>query len=248
MLIAVLNESRLSADDVDRMVLAVAIQVAEHVTPLWGKLAVAVLFYRDAGLIPKQTDLDVWKIVIFDHADQAGALGYHALGPDGKPYGRVFVDPTLACGGGILAPTSPGGGTVSAVLSHEVLETLVDQTANLWADGPEGAAWSMCALEICDPVESDLYEIALEDGFVTVSSFVTPEWFDMFAKAKFDYLGKLTAPFGMSPGGYMIVRDGDQSARQIFASYQGNELLAATKEHPAARTARRLAHKPRRVP
>jgi hypothetical protein len=41
---------------------------------------------------------------------------------------------------------------------------------------------------------------------VQVSNFVLPEWFDSVVSAgeKFDYLGKATAPFSMTPGGYWV--------------------------------------------
>ena len=35
-----------------------------------------------------------YPLVLFDDAEQAGALGYHAETPDGRPYGRVFVGPS----------------------------------------------------------------------------------------------------------------------------------------------------------
>jgi hypothetical protein len=52
-------------------------------------------------------------------------------------------------------------------------------------------------------VQSDFYMI---DG-VAVSNFVTGPWFNpMAARAsKFDYMGKLKAPFSMSKGGYLVL-------------------------------------------
>jgi hypothetical protein len=37
------------------------------------------------------TEQGAWKIVFFDDADTAGALGYHSDGQHGLPYGHVLV-------------------------------------------------------------------------------------------------------------------------------------------------------------
>ena len=59
---------------------------------------------------------------------------------------------------------------------------------------------------------------------VSVSNFLFPSWFNPEATLKlnapFDYLKKLTAPFTMDAGGYMIVaiisKEGQVTAEQIF--------------------------------
>lgn len=68
----------------------------------------------------------------------------------------------------------------------------------------------------CDAVESDSY---LVDG-VAVSNFVLQAFFDAHAEtgSKFDFLGKLRAPFSMSRGGYQITRTEPGKTSQIFAA------------------------------
>lgn len=203
-MIAVLNKStRFSSDDAKVAVQAVAYQVRYHAAPAWKKTNAPVVFYS--------TDTDVppgaWPIVIFDNADQAGVLGWHSEGPDGKPFGRVFVGPVLDNGGSALH----GPLTVASVLSHEVLEAYVDPTVNLSAQAPNGDTW---ALEVGDPVESNSYDVTVHDAngvahIVSVSDFVTPAFFDDSpAKgSKFSHTGAATAPFKVAPGGYAVVNN-----------------------------------------
>src|SRR5438445_751400 len=112
-----------------------------------------------------------------DDAEQAGALGYHAETPDGRPYGRVFVGPVLDHGGGWLE----GQLSVSTVVSHECCELFCDPNVNLWADDAQGRAY---AVEACDPVEADSYEVSVEGRVVAVSNFVHPAWFDARATSR----------------------------------------------------------------
>jgi hypothetical protein len=203
MLIAVLNKSSIiSNEDVKLMTLGVAKQAREQAAPVWD-LKPPKVVYRDSEEV---TEPGAFKVVIFDDADLAGALGYHSDGPDGLPYGRVFVK-----------ITQKHNLSVSGVLSHEVLEIMMDPQANYWADNwNEGLSY---ALEVADPVESDYYKVSVEGGEVEVSNFVLPGWFDPHppAGSKFDWLGKLSKPFTMTDGGYVIIRD-QTADRAVFGA------------------------------
>ncbi len=173
-----------------RIVAALGRQLAEHVTPTWGRVVPMLQF---GGVAPAGAS----QIVILKNADQADALGYHDETPDGAPYGRVFLKPIFASGGTLLE----GANSLSVTLSHELLELVGDPSANLWADGPGGYSY---ALELCDAVEGDAYEI---DG-VSVANFVFPGFFDPQGAAgvRLDFMRQLTTPFAMTPGGYQIRR------------------------------------------
>lgn len=159
--------------------------VARH----WGEYV-----YRLSALLRQSG----WRIVLLDDADQADALGYHDVGPDG-PYARVFVNPILQHGG----TWTDGALSVSVTVSHEAIETVLDPAANRWANDGGGMLW---ALEGCDAVESDCYQ----HGDVTVSNFVQPNYFNPWATDNFDYLNVCSRPFEVRPGGYAITlgRDG----------------------------------------
>lgn len=231
MQIAVLNKSDKLADrncDVVLMATACSRQLRRHACPAWNRAPASVVFCTDDTLIPPGAH----PIYLFDKSDQADALGYHDETPDGVVYGRVFIDPVIDAGGEVLT----GAWSVSSVLSHEVLELFGDPNCNLWATANDGYDY---ALELGDPVEADSYDINVSGHVVSVSNFVLPEWFDDFPPegSKFDYLGKLTAAFSMTPGGYVIYKDSGTVKQKFGAAYP--EWKKATKGHAAARSARR---------
>jgi hypothetical protein len=205
--IAVVNQSSLVSDDeIAAIVPALQRQVSEHFSPLWG---------IDAGISTVQQNAADWLCFILDDADQANALGYHDITAAGQPIIKIFARDSAAAG----VP-------LSSVISHEILEELADP----WIDGmvlaDNGAgAGRLYATEVCDPVEADLYEI---DG-VQVSNFVSPLYFMQRPQAdnpRFDWLGKLAAPFSMTPGGYLIYQDagGLGGWQQQFADKRAEEL------------------------
>lgn len=211
------------------MTRACASQVQKHAAPAWGQLPIPVVY----AATEKDAPPGAWVIAVLDNADQADALGWHTESEGDLIFGRVFAAPVLDHGGRVLS----GSLSVSAVLSHEVLETLVDPHVNLWADDQNGSAY---ALEIGDPVESDSYEITVAGvGAVTVSNFVTPHWFDPQAgkEEKFDWLGKVDAPFQMTKGGYVVVRREGKQQQQFGATYP--DWRRAAKLADTSRSARR---------
>jgi hypothetical protein len=212
------------------MVAACAEQLRAHLAPAWGRVPEDVVYASDIQVASPHETL----LALLDDPDQANALGYHSLSPDGRPYGRVFVRPVMEAGGTLLT----GELSVSAVLSHECMEWFIDPDVNLWADNPsDGYSY---ALEVGDPVEGDSYAIGTDAEQVSVSNFVTPAFFSNSPPkgVAFDHMGKLTAPFTMTPNGYMV-RFRDSRAEQIFAS-RLPAWRAAGKEFASARTARRL--------
>jgi hypothetical protein len=147
--------------------------VTLHLAPVWAcpaKLVKATDFVKGK-----------WAIVFLDDADEAGALAYHDLTPDGWPLSKVFVKTTLEA-----------GELVSVSASHELAEMLVDPAINLMSTGPDPKA--MYAYEACDPCEALSF---LVKG-IAMSDFVHPAYFEGFRpakSAKFDHMGKITKPF-----------------------------------------------------
>ena len=126
------------------------------------------------------------------------------------------------------------GSSVSACLSHELLELLGDPNADEFRSYVDGYEY---ALELCDAVESDTYVI---DG-VEVSNFVLPAFFGNDQTARVDYLGKLARPFETGVGGYQVRRD-PKTGRidQVFGRERA-AWRAAGMAHPASRTSKRGA-------
>ncbi|AUG75280.1 hypothetical protein CFP65_0305 [Kitasatospora sp. MMS16-BH015] len=213
------------------MTRACATQVQRDAAPVWRKVPIPVVWAASEEEAPP----GAWVIAILDDSDQADALGWHTESEGDLIFGRVFAAPVLDHGGTALS----GRLSVSAVLSHEVLETFVDEHVNLWADDLKGAAY---AYEIGDPVESDSYEITVSGaGPVSVSNFVTPAWFDPQASSSdgFDHLGKVTAPFQMTKGGYVVIRTEGKEQQHFGALYP--EWKKTAKLADTSRSQRRLS-------
>jgi hypothetical protein len=139
-----------------------------------------------------------FRIVLLDNEGQGLDLGYHTLDADDRPYARVFLKPILNHGG----HWTSGSLSVSACVSHEACEFVVDPATNRWAERDAHSLWS---LEVCDPVEAFTYAVTLRSGSkIAVSDFVFPAWFDPLAgpRTRFDRMRRLHWPFEIAPDGY----------------------------------------------
>lgn len=221
------KSSHLSNADAVKIAGAVSRQLRLHFAPTWNRTTPGVAFVADeAHLLPGQ-----FPIYFFDNADVAGALGYHDVTPAGLPYGRVFVETVLINNGTI----STGSNSVSVCASHEALELAGDEYCNQYAQANDGYSY---AIELGDPVENDSYVMNGTD--ISVSNFVLPDFFNQTPEdgAHFDYMGRLSAPFQMTAGGYLI-RMKDGKITQVFGENYPEWKLPG-KQHPAARSARRM--------
>ncbi len=182
--IFIVNNSNVSSDDVASMTAAVQAQLDGPFQSAWRDTAQLTIDSPPPGAI---------VLSVEQTSDVPGALGYHDLGSDGAPFGKIFVDDSAAAG----VP-------LSAVLSHEVLEMVIDLYVDVNAvlDNGDGTG-TLYALEDCDPVEADAYQ---DGNGVTLSNFVFPAWFQKDAPPPYDAAGNLSAPFSMTPGGYVITR------------------------------------------
>ena len=109
--ISVINASTVVTDDDVRPVVdALQRQVSNDFLAAWGVDA-RLTFVPTSSMPPPGT----WWLSILDDSDQAGALGYHDLTPDGLPLGKVFAATDLKY-----------GSQWSVTASHELLEMLAD--------------------------------------------------------------------------------------------------------------------------
>lgn len=232
--VGVVNQSRVVSRAIARrMVAACRMQAHRDYAPAWGRRRVPIRYYSAEALVPSSFAL----VVILDDADVAAAEGYHAETPEGREFGRVFAGPIVAQGRDLLV----GRDSVCVILSHEILELLEDPYCIAWVQGPTERGGDLHALEICDPVQADAYPVSLRDGAPWVSNFVTPNWIDGDEGRAFDFMGTCPKAFGLAPGGWKIMRDAQGNEREIFAKQKPPAWRLASREHPAARTARRRA-------
>ncbi len=182
--------------DLDQLIDAVQTFVDDCFVPVWGTPAKLV---KTMDFVPNQ-----WALVFLDDADQADALAYHELTPDGFPVSKIFVRTTLQA-----------GDLVSVSASHELAEMLVDPAINLMTTGPDANA--VYAYESADPVEALSFDVK----GIPMTDFVYPSYFELFRKpgsTKFDYLGKVQAPFQILAGGYQIVMTNGQWTQEFGSS------------------------------
>lgn len=230
MRIEIVNHSTVcSQPDVADWTTAIAEQLTSDVAPQWERVAPVVELAPGSN----PSDPNAYAIRIFDDADQAGALGYHDVGPDGKPYGKVFAKTTI-----------DNGGNVSTTLSHEAIELFLDPDCTLWAIGTDNR---LHAVEGCDAVEADEYDKEAGDTKVKVSNFLLAPYFSANppAGSRFDFLGKLSKPSpAKSAGGYSIDADISNENQSFARSVAFHEAVPQWKRdikaHAASRTSRRL--------
>jgi len=182
--IAVFNKAKTPLGvDLDALIAAMQAFIDQHVVPVWGTPA---KLQRSHGFVK-----NAWAMVFLDNADQAGALAYHDLTPDGLPVSKVFVKTTL-----------DNHDKVSVSASHELVEMLVDPAINLMTTGPDPKV--IYAYESADPVE----ELSFPVNGIDMTDFVYPSYFEAFHKpgsVQFDHLKKVTKPFQILKGGYQII-------------------------------------------
>lgn len=240
-LIGVVNLStKVSNDQIRLAVVAAQKQLDEDVAPNWHMDSAFVMFYDD----PTKMSLRAFPVVIVDHSDTPGALGFHSE-QQGRPYGMIMVDPILDNGGVALYDYSnPQNVSVSSVLSHEIIELFLDRFANMWADGIAIQAGSSYAYEGADPVEAQSYTKQIGKHLVSVSNFILPAWFDPqnAPSNPTDFLNILNgASFALAPNGYMIVRNAPGSEQQVFAATPPAQWrLDMKKNSIGSRTSKRI--------
>jgi hypothetical protein len=192
--ISVINASTVVTDDDVRPVVdALQKQVTNDFLPAWG--VGAQLTFVPTGNAPTP---GTWWLSILDDSDQAGALGYHDITPDGLPLGKVFAGTDLKY-----------GTQWSVTASHELLEMLGDPNINLTVfvqnDQSTGILY---AYEVCDACEAD--NVAYQIGNVLVSDFVFPSWFESFrpmGSTQFDQTKQIQNPLQLLAGGHIGVFD-----------------------------------------
>jgi hypothetical protein len=226
---AVINESKhIRPTDVELIVAACAEQLSTQICPAWNLVPPQIKIIQNLKDAPQGAIVHAF----LDNPDVQDALGYHDLTPQGQPFIRSFVEPTLQNHGSIMN----GSNSFSQTASHEFGEATVNPLIYSWADDMRSG---VVALEIGDPVENDSYNIIRQGKPVAVSNFVLPSWFSPLGHGKFDFMGRVSRPRTMSRGGYTIVaRMGSESEK--FARDVEFNTPEEAAEYPAWKTALKL--------
>lgn len=228
--IAIINQSsKVDKKSFVAMVKACDIQLKNDASKAYGTAPSRVRAISNLKDAP-----NAYIIALIDSPDEADALGYHSETPDGRPYGKVFVEPILDSKGDLLKLAN----SVSVTLSHEVLELWWDPQINIWYQNT--TTNELFAGEVCDPVEGDCYFVKVGNTKVAVSNFVLPGWFDANPEkgTVFDFCKILSKPFTMTKGGYVIKKTARGKNVQEFAK-KYPDWKKKNKTHQASRTAKR---------
>lgn len=200
-------------------------QSAEHVSPWWETTPDTFAAF-DTIAEAETANAAVFHIVD-DIPEAPDALAYHTLDNTFRPMLRLGWNVVKKYGGAFAS----GPQSCVSVMSHEAIETKMNPYVNRWVDMADGVA--EVSHEACDPVEGDHYDIVLADGATydgtySVSNFVGPRWFES-GPGPYDFCGKVSQPFGMSPNGYMVIRQGGPQGKtsQLF----GANVSEAKKAH-----------------
>ncbi len=200
----------------DGIVQAVQIQVERDFCPAWGRVPIPVFLVQNGFPVPIGAGL----VYLVDRIDQTrGAVGFHQADPLGFFSGAVAVE-TIARLGGTM---TSGSDSVSSALSHEVLEVIQNPGVNYWVDTGSGES---VAMEICDPVSADYYEIEIDPSSgggpsrISVSNFVHPNWFHPFSPSgsRYDQMQVLDSAFQSRPGGYVSFQNADGLSARFGSS------------------------------
>lgn len=159
---------------------------------------------------------DYEPIYLYDKTPEApDAAGYHTE-ENGKIFAKIACSDILDAGGGISRGRKINE-AVSAVIHHEILESLINPNVNRWIISPvslNGTSYSGLAFEVGDPVQDNTFSI--DD--VLLSNYVLPAWTDPDNKTgPWDKLGVLKGPLTIAPGGYAIALDDQNNPKAVFA-------------------------------
>jgi hypothetical protein len=134
-----------------------------------------------------------------------GGMHFEPLKPDEAPFAVVdYSDESL----------------LSILLSHEILEMLVDPTGKLLTPGPDPldpTRKALFLLEICDPCNDNAYSLP-EAGGRQVSDFCLPAFFGREGGTTYTQKNAITAAFTVATGGYLTWVDADQQWYQFDAT------------------------------
>lgn len=171
------------------MCAAIEKQVREDFAPIWGIGYALSIDLRKKPVRSTKTARHM-TVFVMDDSDVQGALGYHDIDEVGNPLGKVFA-----------ATDKKYGLKLSVTMSHEILEMLGDFFCT---DGVQVDASRWFAREMCDPCEADAlgYDIDVFGTKVTVSDFITPEWFKPGSDGPWSFKNNLPGPLKLAPGGY----------------------------------------------
>jgi len=181
-------------------------QVTQHLTKYWSGINANVSYAPEVSALP----ITAWPVALVAKLPP-GEGGYH-LDKKNQPFARVIATP------------EDDSWTIDA--SHEIIEMLVDPYGNRLQssqaiaiqgkDVVDAPGQFSYLVEACDPCEANGY--AYEINGIAVSDFITPNFYDAAIRPAtvYSYMGNVTHPRQLLPGGYISYVKEDGSWEQIL--------------------------------
>lgn len=173
---------------------------------------------RAVALTASVPPLGAWNVIILDHSDQQGALGWHD-DESGTPipYAEVFA-----------SDAQQDGAEVSEVVSHEMLEMLVDPFVDPMPPKTKlrPGTTDRYIVEVCDPVQGNGYDAG---NGLKVADFVYPSWYGIGSFHPCSFRGSVDFPFSLAPQGYISIEKPDGSWSQVFGQERSSHPAWASR-------------------
>jgi hypothetical protein len=221
--IAVLNQSSLVNNmNLGTWVNAIQRQLREDVAQFWQEADNVNLELISTNSQPPQ---DAWWMVILDDNQQGLDLGFHELSDSGLPLGKVFARNTMS-----------NNQSVSRVLSHEIIEIIIDPNATRAVQIDN----KFYLVEACDPLSLD--SLGYDLNSVRVSGFATPAYFRLPPGGiKYDFKDHLRGPCptGITRGSYLMFSSDGTTWNGQWAPDSSSNELDAIRPAPGSRRERR---------
>jgi len=182
-----------------QIVHAVNLQVHKDFAPAWGIVA-------SVGYFPRLEDAPVDSSFVIVARDVKGNGGGHfrPCNTEEPPFALVTYDDHEAW---------------SVLLSHEILEMLVDPGCSYFEEGPDpenGTRKAKFLVEICDPCMGNTY-INPEAPGIKVADFCLPAYYGKKAGNRFTYRDNIDVAYTVARGGYLSWQNADGVWRQANA-------------------------------
>lgn len=184
----------------------------------WVKRGIAPPATAQALAEGEKPPAGAWNIIILDHSDQKGALGWHDDETGTPiPYSEVFAQDAHA-----------DGDEVSAVCSHEALEMLVDPFVDPMPPRTihRPGTTDRYIVEVGDPVQGNDYDAG---NGLKVADFALPSWWGIGDFRPCSFRGSVNQPWEIAPQGYISIEKPDGSWSSVFGQERSTHPAWASR-------------------
>lgn len=186
-----------------QVVHAVNVQVNKDFTPAW-EISASLGYFARIEDAPHNSSF----VIVATDVKGNGGMHFAPGVPDEPPHAIVAYDDAEDW---------------SVLLSHEVLEMLVDPSCRYMVAGPDPENSSRKAqflVEVCDPCMQITYKNQEAPG-IRVSDFCLPAYYGLKGGGRYTHRNSIDAAFTVARGGYLTWENASGDWRQLDATGGG---------------------------